>query len=134
METLKNLFKKNRVPENKIVFSDGKQYGVDISAIERLCFKSDNENSNSIEVTEGFEKSELGNLDLSSKVIREVKSTGNAQNDTMRYDLFKMFLAVVLETRQFPYGSIENELKFDIAFNIAFNTLLTYKVIYEITE
>lgn len=135
MKILKNLFERNNEePETKLVFSDGKQYGVDVSAIEKLCFKSDNEDSNSVEVTEGYEKNDLGKMDFSSKVIREIKSTGNAQNDTMRYDLFKSFLTVVLEKRQFMYGSLENELKFDISFNIAFNTLLTYNVIYEITE
>lgn len=134
MGALKNLFKGNKNENQRVLFSDGKQFGVDVSAIERLCFKSDFENSNSVEVTEGYERTESGNFENSSKVIREVKGTGNSQNDTMRYDLFKTLLTTVLEKREFIYGSLDNELKFDISFNIAFNTLLTYKVIYQITE
>ena len=120
--------------EDNVLYSDGKKYGIDVSAIERLCFKSDNEDGNSVEITEGFEKTETGVLESNSKVIREIKGVGNTQNDTMRYDLFKTCLTVVLNKQQYYYGSFENDIRFDISFNIAFNTLLTYKVIYEITD
>ena len=54
------------------------------------------------------------------------------QNDTIRYDLIKTLLSVVLDKKVMNFGSIENEVQYDLSFNIAFNTLLKAGIIYEI--
>ena len=66
-----------------------------------------------------------------SKIIREVNSQGNMQNDTIRYDLIKTLLSVVLDKKLMSFGNLENELMYDFSFNIAFNTLLKEGIIYE---
>ena len=53
------------------------------------------------------------------------------QNDTIRYDLIKTLLSVILDKKIMTFGTLENELMCDFSFNIAFNTLLKEGIIYE---
>jgi hypothetical protein len=83
-------------------------------------------------VTEGYEKSDTGDMVQVSKIIREVNSQGNTQNDTIRYDLIKTLLSVILDKKVMNFGSLENEVQYDFSFNVAFNTLVKEGIIYEI--
>lgn len=113
---------------------DNRKWGVDIDKFTRLCLTSDNEKSKDTEITEGYEKDENGSMMQVSKIIREVNSQGNMQNDTIRYDLVKTLLSVILDKKMMTFGSLEDELKYDFSFNIAFNTLLKAGIIYEIAD
>ena len=111
---------------------DNRKWGVDIAKFTMYCLTSDSEKSKDTEVTEGYEKSESGDMVQVSKIIREVNSQGNTQNDTIRYDLIKTLLNVILEKKVMNFGSLEKETQFDFSFNIAFNTLLAEGIFYEI--
>lgn len=136
MSILSNLFKKNEDGEGQEFFftPDNRKWGVDIEKFTKYCLTSDSEKSKDTEVTEGYEKSESGDMVQVSKIIREVNSQGNTQNDTIRYDLIKTLLSVILDKKVMNFGSLEKETQFDFSFNIAFNTLLKAGIIYEITE
>jgi hypothetical protein len=54
------------------------------------------------------------------------------QNDTIRYDLFKTLLSIILDKKVMNFGSLENEVQYDFSFNVAFNTLVKEGIIYEI--
>ncbi len=128
-----NLLSKKDNEGQKFFFTpDKRKWGVDIDKFTKLCLTSDNEKSKDTEITEGYEKDENGMMTQVSKIIREVNSQGNMQNDTIRYDLVKTLLSVILEKKAMNFGSFENELQFDFSFNIAFNTLLNAGIIYEI--
>lgn len=132
MGILKNL--RNKKEEETIFITpDNRKWGIDIDKFTRICLTSDNEKSKDTEITEGFEKDETtGTFTQTSRIIREVNSQGNMQNDTIRYDLFKTLLSVILDKKVMGFGSLENEIQYDISFNIAFNTLLKEGIIYEI--
>lgn len=130
MGILKNLRNKD---EQQFFFTpDNRKWGVDIDKFTKLCLTSDTEKSKDTEITEGYEKDDNGDMRQVSKIIREVNSQGNIQNDTIRYDLVKTLLSVVLEKKVMSFGTVENELQYDFSFNIAFNTLLNAGIIYEI--
>lgn len=135
MAILSRLFKKKDVQEQPQEFfftADNRRWGVDIDRFTKICLTSDNEKSKDTEITEGYEKDDNGTMTQVSKIIREVNSQGNMQNDTIRYDLFKTLLMVVLDKKVMNFGCFENELQYDFSFNVAFNTLLKEGIIYEI--
>ncbi len=133
MGILKNLQNKEEVPQ--FLFTpDKRKWGVDIDKFTKICLTSDNEKSKDIEITEGYEKDDNGSMTQTSKIIREINSQGNMQNDTIRYDLVKTLLSVILDKKVMNFGTIENETMYDFSFNIAFNTLLKEGIIYEIKQ
>jgi hypothetical protein len=111
---------------------DGRKWGVNIDNFTKICLTSDKEKSKDTEITEGFEKLEDGSLVQTSKIVREVNSQGNMQNDTIKYDLLKTLLNVVLDKNIMSFGNLEAEMEVDFSFNLAFNTLRKLEIIYEI--
>ena len=101
MSILSNLFKKHEDGEGQEFFftPDNRKWGVDIEKFTKYCLTSDSEKSKDTEVTEGYEKSDTGDMVQVSKIIREVNSQGNTQNDTIRYDLIKTLLSVILDKK-----------------------------------
>lgn len=136
MSILRNLFKKEEENEEQPFFftQDNRKWCVDVEKFTRYCLTSDNEKSKDTEITEGYERNESGDMVQVSKIIREVNSQGNMQNDTIRYDLIKTLLSVVLEKKVMNFGSLEKETTYDFSFNLAFNTLLKTGIIYEIEQ
>ena len=133
MGILKNSRNKEEVPQ--FFFTpDKRKWGVDRDKFTKICLTSDNEKSKDIEITEGYEKDDNGSMTQTSKIIREINSQGNMQNDTIRYDLVKTLLSVILDKKVMNFGTIENETMYDFSFNIAFNTLLKEGIIYEIKQ
>jgi hypothetical protein len=131
MGILNNL--RNKKEEQNFFFTpDNRKWGVDIDRFTKICLTSDNEKSKDTEITEGFEKDENGSFTQTSRIIREVSSQGNMQNDTIRYDLFKTLLSIILDKKVMNFGSLENEVQYDFSFNVAFNTLVKEGIIYEI--
>lgn len=131
MGILSNL--RNKKEEQNFFFTpDNRKWGVDIDRFTKICLTSDNEKSKDTEITEGFEKDENGSFTQTSRIIREVSSQGNMQNDTIRYDLFKTLLSIILDKKVMNFGCLENEVQYDFSFNVAFNTLVKEGIIYEI--
>jgi len=129
------ILKKLQNKEDQVYFvADGRKWGVDIDKFTKMCLTSDNEKSKDTEITEGYEKDDNGSMTQVSKIIREVNSQGNMQNDTIRYDLIKTLLSVILDKKIMNFGSLESELMYDFSFNIAFNTLLKAGIIYQMEE
>ena len=132
MSILNNLFNKKEEQQQFFFTPDNRKWGVDVDKFTKYCLTSDNEKSKDTEITEGYEKNDNGDMIQVSKIIREVNSQGNMQNDTIRYDLIKTLLSVVLDKKVMSFGNLDNELKFDFSFNLAFSTLLKTGIIYEI--
>ena len=131
MGILSNL--RNKKEEQNFFFTpDNRKWGVDIDRFTKICLTSDNEKSKDTEITEGFEKDENGSFTQTSRIIREVSSQGNMQNDTIRYDLFKTLLSIILDKKVMNFGCLEKEVQYDFSFNVAFNTLVKEGIIYEI--
>lgn len=107
----------------------GVKYAFDLDAIKKFCLISSDQNGKETEVTEGYDTNEDGALTLSSKILREVKSNGNPQNDMIIYDVVKLFIMRLLEN-----NSSEHEFNCDIDFStaLAINTMLKWKMLIEI--
>lgn len=146
---LKNLFKNSStneedeeiqlIPEDEdsiTYYTDNRKWVFDMEKLEEICFKTKTEiGQATTEITEAYEKSGFGeNLSPATKAIREIKTTGNTQNDTMRYDLMKMFLGVLLGKDGYMFGNLDEELKYSLALNISFNTLKKYGILKEVKK
>lgn len=102
-------------------------YAMNLQKIADFCLVSDKLKNKESEVTEGYEVTDDNGPELVSKVVREIKTNGNPQNDTIKYDLIRLFIDAVL--------SAEGILpEMTTGMKIAFNTLLDNGFIYEITE
>lgn len=73
------------------------KYIVDFNALRAMCIQADKSSSIEKETTEIYEASEKGTLDATQKVIRELKTPSNPQNDTIMYDFVKLMLSQVLD-------------------------------------
>ena len=109
------------------IYIGHKIYAMNLQKIADFCLVSDKLKNKESEVTEGYEVTDDNGPELVSKVVREIKTNGNPQNDTIKYDLIRIFIDVVLGAE-----SILPEMT--TGMKIAFNTLLENDFLYEITE
>ena len=107
-----------------MVVFNGRKYAFDLNKVKEFCLVSDKEKGGEVEIVEMYEPMTSGAMTTTNRTVRELKSQGNPQNDTINYDLVKLFITTVLTT--------ENEL--DYATKMAFNTLLQMGIIYEIKD
>ena len=83
--------------ENKpYVYIGNKIYAMNLQKIADFCLVSDKLKNKESEVTEGYEVTDENGPELVSKVVREIKTNGNPQNDTIKYDLIRIFIDTVL--------------------------------------
>ena len=109
----------------------GTVYAFDLDTIKEACLVSGDQNGNETEVTEAYEMDEEEKkLSLSSKIVRDIKSTGNPQNDMIIYDLVKLFIIRLLDNSSFETDVKENGMDFSTA--LAINTLLRWGMLVEI--
>ncbi len=120
---------------DSLVIIGNKKYAFDLSKIKDFCLMSDKEKGGEVEIMEVHEPNERGNLTLSSKTVHEVKGTGNPQNDTIMYDLIKVFIVTLLNS-EIDVNSPEKTVisHMDFATRLAFNTLIEMGFLYEIKE
>lgn len=106
---------------------DGKYY-LDIDAITKWCLSSSVNQSKETEINEGYDTDENGDIQMTTKVVRELKSS-NSQDDTIRYDFIKMFLTPF-------FGDIEtfNDITNSLSYTIIFNTLLKMNFLIKIND
>ena len=131
---LKQLLTRKKMKDNNHLLTIGnKIYAFDLEKIKNFCLTSDKEKGGEVEIMEVHEPDDRGNLTLSSKTVHEVKSTGNPQNDTIMYDLIKVFIVAILNG-EIDADNDENKViaQMDVATRLAFNTMLEMGFLYEI--
>lgn len=116
------------IAEQYVEFN-GKIYAFDLDAIKRVCLISADQNGKETEVTEAYEPDDENNLTLSSKIVRDIKSTGNPQNDMIIYDVVKLFIIRLIDNT-----SIERGFEMDFSTALAINTLLKWGMLIEIKD
>lgn len=114
--------------ENSVVVFNGRKYAFNLEKIKDFCLVSDKERGGQVEVMEVQEPNDNGMLGIVSKTTHEVKGTGNPQNDSITYDLMKLFIVTLLDNEM--KGTTETEMTFPI--RLSFNTLLENGFLYEI--
>ena len=114
--------------ENKpYIYIGNKIYAMNLQKIADFCLVSDKLKNKESEVTEGYEVTDENGPELVSKVVREIKTNGNPQNDTIKYDLIRIFIDTVLAAE----GMMP---EMTTGMKIAFNTLVENGFLYEITD
>lgn len=107
----------------------------DLEGLKRFIFNDDEDGRQSdVEITETQDFDENGKLLGKTKVTREVKSV-NESKQTIRYDLFKMFLSMLNDV-EYPvdYDDYDEEtglpfISLSPAQELVFNTLAEYGLI-----
>jgi hypothetical protein len=110
----------------------GKKYAFDLEKIKNYCLTSDKEKGGEVEVMEVHEPNERGVLELASKTVHEIKSTGNPQNDTIMYDLIKSFVMLLLSSEIKGHEEAEVLSSMDFATRLSFNTMVNMGFLIEI--
>lgn len=116
--------------ERFIVFR-GKKYALNLKEIKKFCF--DGDCGRETEIVETYVMSPEGEPSLDTKQSRDFKS--NSQQDTIRYDLIKMIISVLITNESIAdayEGDVDNTM--DFASALAMNTLLEANILYEITD
>lgn len=99
---------------------DDSNYAFDLNKI--LSFINNNSLSKETEIVDLYEMDSDGNPKITSKQTRELKNNSVDQTITIKYDLIKTLLSVILNDEDTNY----------LANNIAFNTMLVNEFIYKI--
>lgn len=116
--------------EGRLFIINNKKYALDLEKIKQFCLTSDKEKGGQVEVMEVQEPSDNGILGVVSKTVHEVKSTGNPQNDTIAYDLIKLFIVTLLDNDfKCDSGNISD---MTFGMRMAFNTLYEAGFLYEV--
>lgn len=87
-----------------MIFDDynGVTYCLNLDRINEYLFKSQKEKNCETEIVENYEKKDGSDSDkickqnLQSKTIREIKTNGNTQLDTLKYDFFKQMFGILV--------------------------------------
>ena len=117
---------------DRFVVYDNNKYAFDLNKIKKFCVVSDKESGKETEVIEAYElDTDETTMKMTSKTCRDVKGAGNPQNDTIMYDLVKMFiLPLVTNEQTFLADGATITSEFSIALCI--NTMLEMGFLYEI--
>lgn len=112
---------------NTIKFK-GKKFAIDLDAFKAVCTPETQDlGTREYEISQVYERSDNGEIDLASKVEHEIKGSGNPQNDMIVYDVVKMLIVSLLEN-----DKTEEEFDYDFGTVFALNTLISWGVIKEI--
>lgn len=127
-----SFMKRNKETEhntdNYFVTIYGKKYAFDMNKIKDICVESSNDEDAENEITTTFEKDDNGNLEISGKLIREIKSGSNAQNGMIIYDVIKLFIIRLMENSEIM--KVGSEV--DFSTSLALNTLINCGILIEI--
>lgn len=105
-----------------------KKYKFNINAIMEWCLASSKNPIKETEFNEGYDTNENGDLQMMTKVVRELKTT-NSQDDTFRYDFIKLMLSPFFN-EIFSLEDIENNW----SYKTLFNTFIDMGFLVEINE
>lgn len=117
--------------EDRFLVYQDKKYAFNLAKIKQFCVVSDKETGKETEVIEAYELDNDDTMKMTSKTCRDVKGAGNPQNDTIMYDLVKMFiLPLVTNEQTFLADGATITSEFSIA--LCLNTMLEAGFLYEI--
>lgn len=111
---------------NRLCYN-GISYAINLNKILKFYSDTESNKNKETEIVDTYEIDSTNVARLIGKQIREAKSNQPAQNETIKYDLIKMFLTVLLDNDN-------RTTDVDLGTNLAFNTLLENDFIYEITD
>ena len=114
--------------DNYFVTIYGKKYAFDMNKIKDICVESSNDEDAENEITTTFEKDDNGNLEISGKLIREIKSGSNAQNGMIIYDVIKLFIIRLMDNSEI----MKENSEVDFSTSLALNTLINCGILIEI--
>ena len=112
----------------------GKSYDIDMDAVRHYCLGTLSESGRKCdtEITSGYEMSEGGEgLVQTSKLIREVKSDNDSQENLLVWDLVKSFIYNLLDNVP-SLG--EDDFEFSFSNALAFNPLVKAGILVEVTK
>lgn len=102
-------------------------YFFDINKITEFVFGNPNDKTSEVEITENYVfDNEKGTMVPSTREVREVKVNDYTGQNTIRYDMVKMFIDIL--------DSIEDENIMTVGQNITLNTMKAYELIRDINE
>lgn len=123
--------KSNNMTNNGYTITIGnKRYAFDLEEIKRICLVSATQKEGEREITEVYGGEESESMELTSKIVREIKTQGNGQTDMIIYDLVKLFVVRLLEN-----GETINEdgsFNMDFSTSLALNTMIKWKLLIEV--
>lgn len=107
---------------------DNEIYYLDINSIIKWVLNSSLKEPKELEINEGYDINDDGEMELSTKIIRELKSTNN-QDDTIRYDFIKLLINPFL-------NDINNkeDFKYNFSYTLLYNTLIEMEFLKKITK
>ena len=109
-----------------------RKYAVDFEKLRKFCMRSSGENEAEHEITSTYESDAEGDLQISGKLIREVKTPGNPQNDMILYDVVKLFIIRLLENAEDVKEIDEGNM--DFSTSLSLNTLINCGILIEIKD
>lgn len=99
-----------------------KKYAIDLNVLKKVCLLSDvGGKKKDSEITESYEINDSGDMELTTKIIRDVDSERNTQGDMILYDVVKLFILKLLENEHDGFST-----------SIALNTLIMCGILIEI--
>lgn len=105
---------------------DNNQFIFDLDEIVKFVFGEKEERTHDTEITETYLQPKKGSpVELSSKVIHEVKGSDNTNKQTIKYDMIKMFVDIL--------DGVENpSIPSTLGQSLTFNTMVSYGLIKQI--
>ena len=103
-------------------------YYLDVDTIMKWCLSSGNSPSKETEINEGYDTNEEGDIQMMTKVVRELK-TNNIQDDTVMYDFVKLLLTPF-------FGEIvtKQEIEDNFSYTLLFNSLINLGFLVKISN
>ena len=108
-----------------------KKYCLDIDQLRKVCINPNDEEIEN-EITTTYEADNGGELAIAGKLIREVKSANNQQNQMIIYDVVKLFITRLLNNTQI--NNTSDPFLMDFSTALSLNTLIKCGIIIEINE
>lgn len=97
----------------------------DIGKISDFVFGDPSERNSDVEITEKFEY-DNGVMVPKGKTVKEVKASDYTGQNTIRYDLIKMFMSILDE--------VSDDNLMTVGEEITFNTMKAYQFIRDIND
>ena len=102
-------------------------YIFDINKITEFVFGNPNDKTNEVEITEHYEyDKDSKTMTPSSREVKEVKVNDYTGQNSIRYDMIKMFIDIL--------DSIEDEKIMSVGQNITLNTMKAYELIKDLRD
>lgn len=122
--------------KNYIITYHGKCYAIDLDVLQKVCLISDNQKAKETEIYERYEKGDNGDFDIVSKETKEMKGSGNPQNDMIIYDIVKLLISALLSNNTIALDEDEEEIEIpmDFATALAFNTCIKCGILVEVNN